>query len=323
MASEQKKSPSRGRIDGWERTEARVVRPFRSLDHWLDDARIRICKGEEFQEGPTIHIEGVAREQLDLAIQIPLLSSGIEDLVGIPLEQLSLIVTCEDSVLKRSAVLGQLDVGASSGARVELGAELLKHATLRNETQITLALVLALDRAQTDGSAYRRGSWLARKTFTLGGNRNFATFNLKRVDERWFIQNGLPARSAYFVNILDGDLNQPCENIGDMIQVCIHEKLYDALAREDASASIQAFHASLYAEIAAAIIVCGFSNLQGEPSSGTVLFSVVERLSKATGVLPERIKQLARENGGTGLRAVVQAEADLLRHMTYAAARSI
>lgn len=308
----------------WEREESRVVRPFLSAEDYLRDAALRLHVGDDFDPNPSIHIESIDRSRLSPAIRVAAPPKELEELVGVPSKELVLIVSIEDRVLKSTTIAHSVSLAQVADEIIELGDSALEYAGWSGDMRIHVAAVLGKDRKAALGLAYRVGSWIARKTFSITRARDSANFSITPVDEEWFKSRGLPPSTTYYVEMLSTDLNQPCDSMPDLVKVYLHQSVHTALARDEDTPVARALVKSIYTDVVSSILTVGFANLQADQLlPGSILDVVSGRLAKATGVSLEKLMQFAKDTGGTHLQAVIQAEAELTRAMVTASGRKM
>jgi hypothetical protein len=156
------------------------------------------------------------------------------------------------------------------------------------------------------------GSWLARKIFTIGTQKDSSTFKISDVEPDYFEARGLPKDTTYLVEIHDVDLNQSCEFLPELVKVSLTKSVHAALARDQESAAAQSLYRGIYVDVVTTVLATGYANLGGaNVIDGGILAVVTDKLSKATGVSPERLRSFASETAGSKLRSVVQAQVDL------------
>ncbi len=307
-------------ISHWEREESKVVRPFKSADDYLKDAALRLYVDDDFDERPVRQVDSIDRERLSPSIQISAPSEELQELVGAPLKDLTLIVSIEDRVLKNNTVLHSVNLAAAKTEVIELGESVLA-ASWAGDTRIHISAVLSKNRKAPVGLAYRAGSWVAKKTFSITRTRDNANFSINPVDEDFFKSRGLPPRTTYFVEMVSTDLNQPCDTMPDLVKVYMNQAVHTALARDEDAPLSKALIRSIYVDVVTNILTVGFTTLQDEVHPNSILDVVSTRLTKATGVPPAKLMQFAKDNTGTQLQAIIQAEAELTRVMVTASGR--
>jgi len=306
----------------WERQESRVVRPFKSAEEYLSDSRLRLYADGDFVDDPIIQIENIQTDRLALAVKIPAPSGEFSDAVGVELRDLALLVSIEDRTFKNSWILHREKLSEFTGGVVDLKG-IDERMSWASDTRLHISVVLSKTRNASVGLASRAGSWLAKKTFFIKRPTDTSTFRITSVTEEYFRTRGLPPKTTYFVDIQDPDLNQPCENMPNLINVCMHETAYAALAKDDASIVAKALIRNIYVDVVSTILTAGCNSLNGEVQTNSILDVVSRRLMKATGVSLEKLKQFAVDSGGAPLRAVIQAEADLTRIVVAAMSRRV
>jgi hypothetical protein len=307
--------------DAWRRQESRVVRPFKSAEHYLSDSKLKLFSDGDYLDGPAIQVDRIDRDRLAVALRISTPPPNFQEAVGASLNELSLVISIEDRVLKRADVVTVIPLAKLETDPVDLGEEVRDNFSWVGETRIHVSVVLNKSRKAAPGIASRAGSWLARKTFFIRKSSDTAAFKITPVDPDYFEKRGLPSTTAYFVEIQDADLNQTCDNLPDMVKVCMNRDVHTALARDEESNVAKALVRTIYVDVVSTILASGFEALEGEIQTNSVLDVVTKRLSKATGINSSKLQKFAKDNGGAQLRAIVQAEAALGRSLVSATAR--
>lgn len=308
-------------IRHWEREESKVVRPFKSADDYLKDTALRLYVDDDFEERPVIQVDSIDRERLFPSIQLSAPPEELEEIVGAPLKDLTLFVSIEDRVLKNNTVLHSANLANAKTEVIELGESAREYASWAGDTRIHISAVLSKNRKAPVGLAYRAGSWVAKKTFSITRTRDNANFSINPVDEAFFKSRGLPPRTTYFVEMVSTDLNQPCDTMPDLVKVYMNQAVHAALARDEDAPLSKALIRSIYVDVVTNILTVGFTTLQGEVLPNSILDVVSTRLTKATGIPPAKLTQFAKDNTGTQLQAIIQAEAELTRVMVAASGR--
>lgn len=304
----------------WERQESRVIRPFKSAGAYLSDCRVRLHSDDDFSEGPVVLSENVQRDRLALALRVPLPPADMEDAVGARLSELSLVVSLEDKVFKKAAVLWNRKLSEHKSEFIELG-EIDSRISWASGTQLHVAVVLAQNRKAGIGLARRAGSWVAKKSFVLKGPGDTSSFQIEAVNDDFFKKLGLPGSTTYFVSIQDPDLNQAPENVPHLVKVFMHEDVYWALAKDEDSIVAKAMIRNIYVDVTSTILCAGFSAVREEIDPAGILGLVAKRITKSTGITLDKLRAFAKDGGGAQLRAVIQAEASLNRSVIAAASR--
>lgn len=308
----------------WQKQESRPVRPFRSAKDFLDDVGFRMYADEDFKTDEGMQTGDVELSKLALAVRVPSGALNFEEVVGVPTGLLRLVVTVEDRTFKDSEVAVNIpmsEVGASV-RMLDLDAEAVEHLSWAGETRVHVAVVLAETRSGGEvGTAQRVGAWVARKTFSIGKMRDTAAFAINAVEPEYFEKLGLPTGTTYLVEIADPDLNQPSENLPDLVKVSLAKTVHSALARDEESSMAKALIRSIYVDVVTTVLATGYSNLSSDVQPDSIIEVVTSKLAKSTGLSTERLRQLAKENAGAPLRAVVQADVELTRALVSAAQR--
>lgn len=313
---------SSGSSKRWQRHEARVVRPFRSIDDYLKDVGLRLYPDTQFVVAPAMQQATIDRERLSPQVQIPAIPPNLEEAVGLTAGELRLLVSVEDRLFKNTVIAVNKPLSEHAGGTIDFDKSSIEDVTWASDTRVHVSLVLGVDHAGEVGTAQRVGSWLARKTFHLTRPSDSSTFEIKAVEPEYFVAMGLPPTTTYLVDIVDDDLNQPCENLPNLVKVSLHKDVHAALGKDEQSLVSQAFEKSMYVDIVTTILATGYRALKGgEVVPDSVLDTVTKRLGKASNTSEAKIRQLSSEASGARLRAIVQAESEMTRAVINAARR--
>lgn len=304
----------------WRRSEARTVRPFRTLGDHLDGVGLRLTPDADFATADVVALENELLSRIAPEIRLPPPPSDIEDSVGIPPRDIHLLVSVEDRVFKNTVVAARIPLEDIPGV-VEFDRDALAGVSWAGETRIHVALVLAGDRDGEVGTAQRDGSWIARKTFKLARLRDLRTFRIDSVPPEYFTNQGLPESTTYLVEILDDDLNQSCELLPDLVKVSVHAQAHAALARDEDSPVGQALLRHIFVDVVTAVLTTGFRTLAGELDERSILAVVSKRLAQSTQSTLEDVRALAKARDDAKLRALVQSHVQLTRALTTAVQR--
>ncbi len=310
----------------WHRQESRPVRPFRSAADYLRDVGLRLCPDEDFKIVDSVQIASIDKDHLAMAVKVPTVPENLEDIVGISSKFLRLVVTLEDRAFKNSAVAIDVPLSDLSGAGriLDIDPELATHLSWAGETRVHVAVVLSEARTGEIGTAQRLGSWVARKTFSLGSPRDTASFSIDAVEPEYFEKRGLPTATTYLVEINDSDLNQSCENLPDLVKVSLAKDVHAALAKDEESPMAKALIRSIYVDVVTTVLATGYANLgTSDVQEDSILDVVTTKLVKSTGMSAEKLRTLAGETAGSQLRAVVQADIELSRALISASQRRL
>lgn len=297
-----------------ERTETRVVRPFRDAQHLFDACRIKLTPHDEFTDKEQLHPDDINPAEVAPEVKLNFEPTGLEESTGLPLSELEVAVSVEDRVLKQTRIVYRDTVEACAGETIALDPDSLRGISWAGETRLALALVLTEDQEAQIGRASLAGNWLARKVFFIARPRDSSYFKLYPVKSEYFVERGLPPDTAYYVEDFGIDVTAPCEQFPDMVRIAIHESVYNFLARAEDTSVGKALIRGIYADTVATVLSVGLASYEGEAVEPRSLLTVVlDRLSKATGITTGTIKSMAKAPGGSILRALIQSEAGLMK----------
>lgn len=304
----------------WDRSESRVFRPFRDAGSYLRNTMLRLHDEDAFSPDERRRIDDIDPNQVAPTIWITENAPDFGKQVGIPAEDLRLIIIVEDRLFKRSTVVLERQIPASS-VEIRLPVDEMQVASWKSDTQIHVAIVLACDRESETGLARRRGSWLAKKSFRVSRSSGVSRFPIKTAPKEWFVSQHLPATTAYFLEVFDDLAIEAEDELRGAIEVVINENVLNALSRNPRSRISRTLTEYMYTDIVTNVLIAGFDGLHERPEERSALASIVDRVSKSVGISPDRIRIAANERRRTELSAIVQAHARLDRAIIEASRR--
>jgi hypothetical protein len=303
----------------WERSESRIVRPFRFSEGLFARCAIRLRPQDDFEEGAVLQTVKLNPEDVAPELRLDFHLEGIEEVVGLSLNDLEVMVSVEDRILKQTLVPYREGVRDCAGETVALPPARMKGISWAEEMRVSLALVLRGDREVEVGRASLAGHWLAKKTFSISRSKDTANFTIDVVPPEWFVKRGLPGDTTYLVEVFGTDLNQPCDRLGELVRVSLNESVNAVLARAEDSTVGRALIRGIYSDVVATVLSVGFSSYKGEELlAGGVLKVVSDKLARSTGAKINDIVRRAKEPGASELRALIQSEAGLTKAMVSA-----
>lgn len=299
----------------WLRTEARTVRPFRYSEDLLQKTGFRLLPEDDFFEGDSIHKDEIDVDAIVPEIRLDFSPNYVHEQLGVTSAQVRLIVSIEDKALKRNVLALNLSIDECADGAIAIPISACKKLSWSGETKLCIALVLASDRKADLGEATLAGHWLAKKEISISRVRDTASFPIAIVKSEWFPSVGLPTDTTYYVELLTEDLNQPCEQLPEMVRIYVNETINQMLSRAEDSAAGRALVRGIYCDTAATILSVGFGNIEPETEllKNGVLQVVADRLSEATGLNVAAITKMAKEPGASKLRALFQTETGLTK----------
>jgi hypothetical protein len=295
----------------WRRQESRIVRPFQDAADYFSGAGIRFFEGSEFISESPFVIDWGANLSPSPAIKLCLPPVDIGQVVGVPNEQLKLVVVVENMVRQRSEMVFSHPVSDALPDVVLLPETVTTELrTSQGHIRIHLAIILNVQRDSVPGIARRRTSWLARKVFEPVKAANRSRFRL-RVENEDFFQNELhlPRNTAYFIEV-EGEFDLPEVPSSDLVTVYMSELLHRALVVNTGAASSKAVMKAILADVVASFLLKGFAATE-ELVSDTALSNVANRIANGCGVSIDDLSRLAVSGQADRIRALVHSQVDL------------
>jgi len=302
----------------WLRTESRTIRPFLFSDELLKSVAFRLTSEDEFSELESVHKEELDRDLLSPELKINLSAQDLVEQLDIDPTLLRLIISIEDKALKKCEVVYEEKIKDLSEFIIKLPKSTLSDFSWLGDTKLRISLVLAENRAGAIGKASIAGHWLAKKEFSIGKIKDTARFPITIIKPEKFKELfGLPPETTYYVDILTDDLNQPLEDIQNIVNIYITESVNNVLSREETTQAGRALNLLIYCDTAATILSYGFSQLENDTHliEDSILSLVANTLAKETGISINKIIEMAKQPGGSKLRALIQTQISLTRSL--------
>jgi len=305
------------------RTESRTVRPFDFEEHLLDGIAIRFSSDTDFTTEESIRDEELSREGLSPELKLDFDPAILKERYPILNESLRLIVAVEDRALKKKALAYQASVTECAGTAVTLNPSFCKRFSWGGTMKITVAVVLAENRTAPLGQATKAGNWLAKKEFSFSTANDRPIFNIQSVPPEAFKRFRLPLDTAYYVEIIAEDFNQPYEDAVGLFTVWMNESVSQMLFKIDDSKTGQAVARSIFTDISATILSAGFSRLaEGEQlDEKGFLHTAAKRISDSMDIDIQTITSMGRDAGGSRLRSLLQSQTNLTKALSSLTSR--
>jgi hypothetical protein len=302
----------------WFRRISRTVRPFKFSNEILANVQFRINDIEDYSDIESICISDINLDAINPSFKLHINEKEIEETLDLSIKDLNLIVSINDSVVKRIDLifnenLEKLNLDSDDNYVIEIPpSEVIKYSW-SNKTKITIALVLNESKETRLGKPYLKGHWLSRKDFSLVHTVNAPKFNFQVIKPEQFKDMGLPSDTCYYISINGDDLNMPREEFQEVIKVYISEPINNFLAKNDSNPHGKTLSHIIAYDLAATILSYGFSNLpeDHEIQENSILHAAAFNLSKEVGKDIREIKAWAKEPGATKLRSVYQSQMKL------------
>jgi len=302
----------------WYRSEARDVRPFfevQSIEGALSHASIRLYENIPYTEESSFVINEQDVGRLDISIRPSIDRQLIESCPKAVRDELTLVVRATNPFLKRTQVVTRCPV-LSVPQEITIGSEVLEK--LGGGTNLDLDSFVCLDAElpKKAGRPFFPGHWLAKKGFKLRSARVAEDFDIEPLDDAGWTQRGYPPKTLYLVQYI-GPMNEKTLPEQQIAKVFVHVDVYRRIAAETNPKNVRAIQAILAAEIVCQILAASISMSEWEdataPEAGSPLSAVLKRINKTFKCDLASLRALAREPGLQKLRAVLQADQDVVR----------
>jgi hypothetical protein len=306
----------------WFRKFTRSIRPFKYSEDLLDNVEFRLNDFESFKLEPSINVEQLQLDQINLEFKIKIDQPSIQEVLLIEPGLLSLNVFIDDSMLKKRGALfskniNDLDFDENNECIITIEkSEILKYSWT-TKTKITLAIVLEKNRELTVGKPYLPGHWLAKKEIPITQETDRPRFVFEVVDPQKFKELGLPPDTSYFIKILGDDLNQPIDEVAEIIKIYLSKSVNNVLAKNEGKNLGNSLSDIIGYDLIATILSAGFSDLgEGEELlEDGILFTTADRAARKTGIDRNIIIKWAKEPGAPKLRAMLQSYTGLSKSL--------
>jgi hypothetical protein len=305
----------------WERGETRRLRPFADLNGALKGVKVQLVPDSEPIEQPSILAEQIDLERLYPILLLPQMEDETLNGLPIPRNDIEFAVIVEDRPLKRSEVVFRSPL-AEVPSTLELFPRAEEVASWSLGTWLHATLVLAVEQDRRPGQAWRKGTWLAKKSFAITEPPTAYSFDPKPVPGSHFESLGLPKETTHLVFFFSTDLDQPASSLKDVLEIRLHEDVFAALSQNPDHPASRALMASIAADVITTALAVGYGALEeDEPMEDGILDVLTQRLQESTRVPAATIREFAREAGSPKLHALAQSAVRLQREIISAARR--
>jgi len=306
----------------WFRKFSRSVRPFKYSETLLDDIEFRLNDFESFKAEPSINVNSLQIDQINLEFKFNFSIKDIESELEIDSNLVSFNIFIEDAILKKRGVLfsknvNELSFDEKDEATVLINKNEIHKYSWTTRTKITIALVLEQNRDIVVGQPYFAGHWLAKKEIAITEENDRPRFIFEIADPKKFKELGLPPDTSYFIKILGDDLNLPIEEVSEIIKIYLSKQLNNVLAKTEGKNLGNSLSDIIGYDLMATILSAGFSNLTPDDQllEDGILYTTVDRASRKTGIDKKIIIKWAKEPGATKLRAMLQSYTGLSKSL--------
>lgn len=303
----------------WKRSEPRTVRPFlaaKKIEHVLDGIGIRLKQGEPFEEEEVIRIAASEVGQLEPTIRLTIDQTCLSSLEDGDKKNVRCLIFVEGSFIKRTELIHQTDLDLREPMEIDVPVDLAQRMRFGSSTKVTIALCLMKERERIAGKPFRKGHWLAKKTFDISVERDSTAFSIEPLDDIIRLRFGLPEGTLYFVNYVGG-FNETMDPESPPARVYVAKEVIDklALATQQKSASI--VESFLAAEITAFLVTKAFEDMgsEEEVAQGSPLASLTKQLQESFSVDTATVRRWATENHGLTLRSYLHADNQIVRNI--------
>lgn len=246
-------------------TLVRVVRPYVGLEPFerLVDLLVLRAGGEPALTGGRIVLEPDAYRTVPMALEVAsderILAKELEGLrdacdeLGVELRDLELVVTASSRYLRRVDLLTRVTLDSlSPSISLASGERPLTLRTARTGARVEVFVCLARTIDQRPLRPWRRGTWLARASFSIVGADGGGLFRLRPLDEHDRLRLGLPKGCARFVE-LTGSATQPGSD-ESTVTVWLDPGLLGRLSLQPDTPAARAFQIETFLDVVRAVL---------------------------------------------------------------------
>lgn len=303
----------------WRRSEPRTVRPFlaaRQVQHVLDSSAIRLKPGEPFEHTEAIRIAASEVGRLEPTLRLDIDREGLASLADEDRKNIKCLVFVESSFVKRTELIQQVDLDLREPVEVEIPIDFAQRIRFGYLSKVTVALCLMNEQKMAPGKPFRKGHWLAKKTFDITVEHDSMAFSIEPLDELIRHKFGLPDGTLYFINYLGG-FNEPMEPDSPPARVYVAKEVIDRLSLATQQKTASVVESFLASEIAAFLVARAFADLgpDEEIAQGSPLAGLVKQLQGSFGVDASTIRRWSVENNGLTLKAYLHADNQTVRNI--------
>lgn len=296
----------------WVRAESRIVRPFPSLDEYLDGVQFRLSPDRDFDGLASFD----ASELSDIhpEFRLTMAQSPLKVASAVAPSDLSLVIRLADVRLRRGELVFQSPLDAIPTTWAVPGY-VRRRFSWKTGVEATVALVLTQDRAPTVGQPFLKGHWVARKDFSVRPKPAPRSFPIERWTVEDFVERGLPKDTAYWIDFISDDLNQRFHDPGDAFRVCLRVDVYDALAAAENTDQGRGVMSLILTEILAETVFRGLRDVRSleDLERGGLLDSALRKVTRATGTSLDVLHRYVEMGDVASIRAFAQAATEARR----------
>ena len=282
--------------------ESRLVRPFLGWNdcrELLSNATIRLRPADEptKNESVTVRIEDAS--SLEPAVFPNIEKSSLVSAltsVGLSERDVKFTIFVNSPGLKKSIVAHTCLISAIPADAILLVSEEVKEL-VKSQGGIDLTLALTLERklAPKPLCPFLFGAWIARKDFALRPEAVTNDFRISPLTDEKKKELKLPKGTTYWVELHGGSVNDPEVTVQEALGIWIDESVLDHLTRSSGATSMKAVTMTILADVISQIVTTVFSNPDEDLVPKSPLDSVLDDLSKSSGIKKTDLVKHARE----------------------------
>lgn len=292
----------------WKRSEARVVRPYRTADECLYGVRLRLQAAADFDERTFFDTKEVDLSDLLPEFFLAVDPTVLDSATDLAPADTKLVIRLTDKRLHRSEIVFASPLN-SLPETWRLPVEVKNRFAWSFGIDITVAVVLGASRPMTPGQPHMRGQWLARKDFSVHARTERRRVALEKWTEDDFAAQGLPRETVYWIRFSADDLNQRFDDMEEAFVICVAASVYDALAVGSDASPARASMSLIAADVLAEVVSKGLKELDSvdQLQHGSLLQASLASIEKATGAQPAKLQRLVTDGDLSAVRAFAQA----------------
>jgi hypothetical protein len=284
------------------------------LEKALDETSISLKAGEPFSLETTLRIPATEVGRLAPTLRVSVDGTCLGTLPKSEQRQLVGLIFAESQFLKNCELVRHFEPLNESAFDCDIPTDLVRSLRLGIRSSVSVLLCLSSERAVVPGQPFRKGHWLAKKTFELNSEKEGMAFSIEPLDDHARNRLRLPDGTLYYVDYIGG-FNEPLVADSPPARVYVDKDVIDRLALVSQQRQAAVVEGMLAAEITAALVARAVADLgeAEEIAPGTPLSSLLKRLRESSRLDDSAILAMARESGAPRLRAFLQADCEIVR----------
>jgi hypothetical protein len=258
----------------WSASETRTLEPFLRADSVLDEVQFRCEPSRDFSREPKYWFEADALpEVLEPELFLDVDPDFVADHVGIPAEDLRLVVIVRDRAVARWEVVDTWPLVEIPDLEYVLPTLDDNSFAMGRRMEVSVIVTPASVLPAEEGRAHLPTHVVASRSFEMAVRRDGARFNVAVMEPEWFVEHGMARDTVWAIDWQSRDVErEPIACLTVVVNQSHEAKLQAALSGSSANAVATLIAVDVFVEVAMTTLAAA-TDYTDEPSTllGTVL----------------------------------------------------